>query len=54
MKKARGIDPKETMPRTKKKSTGRSGREKHRSLFDDAYPDEAEEQGLPRHEDTQP
>lgn len=38
------------MPRTKKKSTGRSGREKHRRLFDDAYHDEAEDQGLPSDE----
>ncbi|MBI2361228.1 MAG: hypothetical protein HYV04_20370 [Deltaproteobacteria bacterium] len=38
------------MPRTKKKSAGRSGGAKHRSVFDDAYHEEPEDQDLPSDE----
>jgi hypothetical protein len=38
------------MPRTKKRSSGRSAKPKHRSLYDEPFHDEAEDQDLPSDE----
>lgn len=38
------------MPKTKKKTAGRTGKRRPRSLFEDAYHEEAEDQDLPSDE----
>jgi len=38
------------MPRSKKKTSGRLGKARSRSFFDDSYHEESEEQGLPSDE----